>query len=905
MKNDSSQLKSSISKWCADALNRIDHFNVDETDKVLKSAVNLVDPLSDQANFLGKVFIKSSSIGVIKTKELKGTKVLFNNQTANRVNSLVDRLNQLSSAAQHVNNKIKFTKATQRTRRQTPALIKTLTVDGPLNIQSINGKSVADLVYKSNRRNKRLQDIVVKEILISQELFVNGQVDGVEIMEDNVILDTATQVLRPMRIEKLTTGDIEVSNVNGLPFPEFFALLKQKAGKKVPRMIDELNAETLSVGRFLNQQNFTAIAIHSLKTSGDQFIDGFKNIGKLKANRVMFGKVLRDQTISKVPLAMLIDINDARQRLELNRDMRFTNDLIIDRLIVNERINNIKVKEGQLQVLRKRGLTHQVVTGEKFFDKINLLSPIVLRGKIESKSLQKMNPIITINKDVVELQGDYRITGPVTIRRIIQASDDIKSTNPKLGLKNLIDNGLNLFTTNVTSNNLVFQGVVNVERNLEALSLNQKPVANFVKANFPEQQTIHGMMTFNNGLMVHDGTVQADFINDVEINQLNKTILKRFSSVPQFIDGNLEIVSLQTPQLFSSDVNLNGKSIDLVLNTNQKQNLVQVLIPQARVVNMNATNVQQGVGGKVFKEDLNFLINDAVTKKSLADGSVLAEKYFTDLKVNHLMFSDENEWKSIIANYENSIAQDVNVTGPFVFNSDMKVDSLIYTGTLNGIAYQDMIANWLQVEGDQVFTAPQTINSMTVESNLGLSKEMINNVNIATMIKDSIWIDGPISLEEVEIEGEATVWGETMTPTVNGIILEEKILLNNTNEQQTIPKFVLERGLTAEYINFSSLNGIDCLKLTEAFVGESETTNLRVFGNVRFNYQPNVHSINYVGIKELYENVWLTHRDVVLTGDDIHFLGNVIIHGSFSADVSFHIFSNNMTFIGFSLSVNQ
>lgn len=888
MKNDSSKLKSNIAKWCADAFDRMEHFNVSETEEVLKSAVSLVDPSIDHANFLGKVFIKNSSIGVVKTKELKGTRVSFNNETAERVNSLFDRLNQLSSAVQHVNNKIRFTKATQRTRRQAPVLIKTLIVDGPLNIESINGRPVADLVYKSNRRNTRLRDIIAREILISKQLFVNGKVDGIELIDNNVILNTTSQVLRPMSIEKLSTNNIDTAIVNGLPFPEFFALLKQKIDKKIPTSINELNVETLSLGRFLNQRNFTAIAINSLKTSGNQFINSFKTIGTLKANRVMFQKVLRDQTISDVPLALLIDVTDVRQRLELDRDIRFTNELSIDRLYVNERIGNVTVKDGQVQVLRKQGVTHQVVTGEKFFDKVNLLSPIVLQGKIESESLQKMNPIITINKDVV-LQGDYRINGPVTIRRIIKATDDITSANPKLGLKNLLSNGLNLFTTNVTSSNLVFQGIVEVGRNLEAFSLNQKPVANFVKANFPDQQIIHGLITFNNGLMVHDGTVQADSINDVEINQLNRTILKRFSSVTQFIDGNVELISLQTPQLVSSDVTLNDKNIDLILNTNKQQSLEQVTMAQAKVVNMKATNVKQEIGGKVFGADLNFLIDDAVTKESSADGSTIAEKHFTDLNVNHLEFSKLNEWKSIITNYENSVAQDVNVTGPFVFNSDMKVESLVFTGTINDVSYQDMTNNWLQVEGEQVFTAPQIVKSMNVDSNLLLLKETINGVNVATMVNNSIWIDSPINLEEVEIDGEATVWGETMTPTVNGISLEGKILLNNTNDQQTIPKLVLDKQLVAEYINFTVLNGIDCLKLTKAFVGDSETTNLRVHGNARFNFQPEIHSLNYVELKELHGSIWLTNRDVVLTGDDIQFLGSVTSNGAFSTDVRFQL----------------
>lgn len=885
MKNDSSRLKSSISKWCNDAFNRLENFNVDEADEVLKSALELTDPSSERANFMGKVFISNSSIGTITAKQLKGTRVAFNNETAQRVNSLADRIAKLTAAVQHVNNKIKFTKATQRTRRQTPMLIKTLIVNGPIRVETLNGRPVADLVYKANRRNQRMTNVVAKEVLIMKELFVNQKIDGIELAEDNVIMNR-DQVLRPMTVESINVKSIaDIATVNSVPIAEFFTLLRRKVDRKIPNMIQELNVDSLSIGRFLNDRNFTGIAINSLKTSGDQIFTAPINIGQLKANNIMFQKVLRDQRISNISLTTFIDINDTRQNIEINQDIRF-GDVFINRLFVKERINNVNISRGQLQVMRTRGPERQIVTGEKFFDQVNLLSPIVLQGKIESKTLQKMNPIITIDEELT-LQGDYKITGPVSIRRSMRATDDITTSNQKLSLKNLVENGLNLFTTNASNNKFVFQNVLQVKRNLEVFSVNQKLVKNFLKVDFPELQTVAGLTTFKKGLLVHGGTVQADFINGIDINELNKTVLKRFSPVTQFIDGNVEIANLQTPQLLSASATINGKNIRKVLNGADEEQIVdKITLSHSKVKSLNIENMHQQPGGKIFGTNVDLLIDDTVLIDSSIDSSAVSSKSFTDLTVEHLTFSQENEWKSIIRNYENSIVQDINVTGSMVFSNEMRVGNLVVTGTINNVKHEDMIGNWLLVEGDQIFSAPQTFASLSIDNNLFVPSETINSVNITKMIDESFWIDEPIYVKNLEIEGEMLVWGKFLTPTVNGMNLEGKLMLNNTNEHQTVKAIVLERDIAVEFINFTHLNGVDCKRLISTLAGDNGTANLQIRGNAQFNYPPDIVYLNNQNLEKLYGSIWIADTDVELTGDDIQFLGGVKSDGIFYADVS-------------------
>lgn len=853
---------------------------MDETDEVLKSSLDLADPLSNRANFLGKLFIRNGTVGTVSANELKGKTVTFRNETAQRLEALTNRLLELATAAQHVKRKVDFTRATQRTRRQAPVLIQNLTVNGPLKVQIINGLAITDLVYKSNRRNPKLAEILANEILMDN-LFVNGKIDGVELTRDNVILNQPNQVLRPLIIENLSVKSItNDAQVNALPFDQFFTLLRRKVDVKIPNMINQLDVDAMTIGQFLNQRNFTAMSINSLKTTGDQIVVSPLNIGRLTANKIVFQKVLRDQEISNIPLKELIDIKDTRKRIDIAQDVRFTDELTVNKTIVTERINNVNVKNQKLQVLRKSGLKQQAVTAEKFFDQVHLLSPIVLQGKIESKTLEKMNPIITVNDNLV-LQGDYRITGPVTLYRFIKATDDITSGN--LGLKNLAVNGLNLFTTVSTSNRLVFKNVVEVKNNLQPVSLNGKSVANFVKANIRDLQTIRGSTTFKNGLLVHGGTVQADVINDVDINQLNKTILKLSSSATQFVDGNVELTSLKVAQIVSPKVNVKGKSIDLLLNTNKKQDLSQLVLNDAKVRNLQATNVHQQEEGKIFGIDLNFLIDDVVTKDF---DKLIAEKEFTELTLERLTFTEGNEWKSIIVNYENSIARDLNVTGNLEFDNEMKIGNLFVTGTINGVSYDDMTNNWLRVEGDQVFTAPQTFASIEIDKNLAIPSETINGVSFGKMINESIWIDAPVYIENVEILGDVLVKADVNTPTVNGVNLVGKLILNNTNEHQAIKKLSVVDHASVEFLNFTNVNGIDCVNFTSGLVGDNMTANLIIKGNAVFNFQPRIISLNGENLQKLYDSIWIADRNVVLTGDDIQFVAGVKIDGIIFADVS-------------------
>lgn len=153
-----------------------------------------------------------------------------------------------------------------------------------------------------------------------------------------------------------------------------------------------------------------------------------------------------------------------------------------------------------MQVLRTSGVEEQTVTGEKIFGDVNLREPIVLRGKIESKSLERMNPVISIDKNLV-LQGDFSIKGPVTIERLMNVTGDVTSREQQ-GLRKLGATGLHLATSTSSSNKMTFRNVLQVRENLQTSSINNVLTDSLIKLDINQEQIVKGRKVFKKNLLV-------------------------------------------------------------------------------------------------------------------------------------------------------------------------------------------------------------------------------------------------------------------------------------------------------------------------------------------------------------------------------------------------------------------
>ena len=148
-----------------------------------------------------------------------------------------------------------------------------------------------------------------------------------------------------------------------------------------------------------------------------------------------------------------------------------------------------------------------------------------------------MNPLVTVNENL-QLEGDFVITGPVSIKRILSTSDNIFSSNTDLNLRNLLEKGLKLQKTE-TNTQLNFKQVLVVENNLLAPKINGRDTSKFIKTNFKGLQEITATKSFDNSLQV-EGSCEGGIINKVKVQQLNETMLKKTSPITQVVSGRIQ-----------------------------------------------------------------------------------------------------------------------------------------------------------------------------------------------------------------------------------------------------------------------------------------------------------------------------------------------------------------------------
>jgi hypothetical protein len=260
------------------------------------------------------------------------------------------------------------------------------------------------------------------------------------------------------------------------------------------------------------------------------------------------------------------------------------------------------------------------------------------------------------------------------------------------------------------------------------------------------------------------------------------------------------------------------------------------------------------------------------------------------LKVGELEFSHANEWKSIVRNFDKLMVQDLNISDSQSFTNEMMIDNLIVHGKINGMNCGDMFEKWLTAEGEQTFTTTQTLDSLKVDGNVLIKSQRLNEIDLGQIIEESIWIDEIISVDTIESNDVITSQKRIIAPLVNGATLIDKLIRNNTQEQQYIKKIKVRDSCVISHLNFENINEINHKDFVNAFNGNDEIPNIKINGNAMFNMNSSVTFLNDINLQELYDNAWLTNRDVTLIGDDIQFLGESRVESILYADVSFSFF---------------
>lgn len=303
-----------------------------------------------------------------------------------------------------------------------------------------------------------------------------------------------------------------------------------------PDHVDEIVADQLIVDGAINGINLAMIQKFALRVNLElvQKITAQINFIQLITNQVE----IVEEAASRHQLRDLIRTVDGPYTVL--QDVSFERPLMVNSLFIDEQLNHIGVNEtGQFEILLKRSSEVQTISGLKQFKAVKLRNPISLRGQISLPNLDHMNPVVTMTNDIV-LEGDYVISGNVTVKRALKCNDMFGSSGT-FSARYLMDEGLMINDTEVATS-LVFAQPIKT-RELRVMTLNDVVAGDFAESG--KIQEVTGRKTFTGDLHIFEGVCEASIINGVDLKLLNKTVLTKTGD--QTIKGNIQFrkISLQ------------------------------------------------------------------------------------------------------------------------------------------------------------------------------------------------------------------------------------------------------------------------------------------------------------------------------------------------------------------------
>ncbi|XP_049294198.1 uncharacterized protein LOC125769507 [Anopheles funestus] len=762
-----------------------------------------------------------------------------------------------------------------------------LIVDRIVDVQFFNGHAADSLLLLDDPPAKwKDLSLTAKKVVVGGNLFVNKLIDGIFFHPGNILLPEVNQIFSA---KSLMVKDLSVNRLMS-------KRLNSTETVTVQRMMDQSRTLLAKARGAMSQEygsDFETIDTDELKLTGllndiDPRILTEQVLHEQAVDQQFSGKLVVDQITahnmevvdSKLSGVEIANVARTTGEQQIVQDLQFVQPMLVDNLYLQDRLNHIPVMERKLQVLHLASDEVQSITGTKTFDYVTLLKPIELQGKIDGDSLSKMNPIMTIGDDLV-LNGDYTIYGNVTFSGPLWAHN-ILSAGGVQHLHRLTTHGLHLNMAPPPGQMIKFLQPVFVEH-LHAGKINDLETNDLVPQATGEVQYLTGRKTFVAELKI-DGVADANEINKVDLNLLNRTILRR-TGPEQTIEGTIHFDTIIAPIVNSKNVLFDSKRIDRLLRLDVPQNVSAPVLFENCTVHVSnsvvAEEIHAGNRSTVYGYDMEYLLQDTLTFGADETGvpSVEGLKSFRNITIGRLVLQDDATLNAIpVDNLKHILAAGDNRTiiknEPYNFQSDITVNHLLFEGSINGIPKDAFCRAWLMYSGNQTFTVGQTFDHV-VTDRLHLSGKL-NDITMEQLVENAYRIDREEYIERAVFhQGIVTYEPSTVGGLVAGLNLSSDILLKQSPEIQTLDTVHVSGALEAkgELHILSQLNGINFPKMMEFFTPlekgaaqESAPVNIDVHGNVYFEHDPTVVHLNGHNVQKLYSEVWLSHRPTVLTG---------------------------------------
>ncbi|XP_039440737.1 uncharacterized protein LOC120421572 [Culex pipiens pallens] len=922
VENDLKEVYGQFISWCGETTDRLSQMNLEE----IYNKLEALPKVDDGTIKLDKdVEVKRSTVEHLRTKVLHTGGFVFDQRTFDYLNSVHNQLEGLKQKVEKLKAIIDDSLGLNETLEvrgdlkvpqviATGALVKDLNarninderqppvngteedeiinvdrliVDDRLSVKFLNGYA-SETLLRTNGDPRLLKDVdlYVSEVEVRGDLFVNNLIDGIRFTPDNVLINGADQTFsaKTMYVDHLVVKNLVTPKLNNTDVDQVTALIEQAsklrsrsraAQQDYPSRLREIRVKNLTLTGLTNDVDMAYIDQYALKTVGDQVITAPFNFDNIVVDNV----TAPNNRLSGIDLNFLVLTEPTSEYpdFKVRQDVQFLKPVQMDNVQLYDRINHIPVIDDELQVLLRDSKEPQLITGTKTFDYVELLGPIFLQGKINSSSLSKLNPVTTINQDVY-LEGDFEITGDVTIERLLNTSN-IFGASRTYNFVNLYEHGLPLNAVG-SYQNFTFTKPLIVE-NAFTTDLNGLNPNDFIPINSDRVQQITGKKTFRGDLKIRGGHVDAAMINQVDLRVLNETVLKRTGD--QVVEGTIHFKEVVASHVVAQETLFEGRPLDTLLTTDSKQQIkANVRMENCRLTvngNLNVGNLE-ATNSTIFGYNLDWMFSDTLQRPGCGLGNetvlVTGPKRFQNVQVRELVLLDQASLNGVdlmgLQKISDPLEQDIVIEETLILKHPITVRNVFFNGSINGVRREEFGRAWLLNEYNQTFTAPQIFEHVIAERTY--VDGFVNGVKLDELAQNVYYLDQNERVPHAIFhEGVVSYQPVTVNGLISGLNLATDVLLDQASDPQQLEEIKIDGNLlvSGEIHVSHTLNGMNYAKLREFTTATGSTPdrpmNVEVYGNAHFEVQPEIVTLNGYNLEQLHRDVWLANRDEVLTGN--------------------------------------
>ena len=637
--------------------------------------------------------------------------------------------------------------------------------EGKVNLDNgskVNGEDLSEFV-KTVVLNGTDQIIngkktFARDVLVRNNITVDGKVNGYNIPTDFVTLNTAQNITGTKSFiggitvhGKPSTGIISVSTtVNGIDISELprDVVYREENQTIFGTVIFTGNVtidESITVGKLIDGVNITSLALTAVRLSIPQNITGKKvftkdiefqgpvtspglisgvSLRKLESNslkktgkqyvsgtKIFQRKIKVAGNINKGTING-INLADFKQRVvtkegseTINGDITFVQNISFEKLSVDGKIDGLTVNELMLTS------GDQEINGYKTFKEgMKVIKDIEIAGKINGVNVSELN------KDVMRISGDQNVSGTLIFNEgfTVNGSINIKGLVNGVDLSELntsavsIDGENEITGRKIFLKNVTVAGDVSFNKPLNGINVTEF-LSNIVLKSKDQVITAEKKFASPSGvgvasLKARDISVRG-LIDNVDITQLDSNVVKLSSDQELhgeyvFLNqtkfkGNVEVKGLVNDVDIPSDVLLTSGD-QIITGKKSFKNL-------AAKSNMNVTGKVDGVDLSEFAKTIVTLsTNQTISGQKSFHSGVSAQRN-VELPINGTVNGIDVSEEVLMTDGPIFIAGKKTFTTGLAINGDLNV-----TGLVNGIDVEKLNRDIVRKNGKQQLTGNNT-----------------------------------------------------------------------------------------------------------------------------------------------------------------------------------------------------